>query len=80
MSSENATTGICAWRTVQTRRPFGSADFSIAGKTTGTGGARFGQSRAVDAHETTAGTESGAASSVRPRGTMLSVTRRAGSR
>ena len=78
-SSTNETTGTAAWRTLHTRRPFDSTDLSIDGKREGTSGARLGQPRPVDPggrHDTRrAGAESGIARLVRPRGTMLSVTR-----
>ena len=67
-------------------QPVGQRRFLDGGKRERARRAGDGQLRAIDlrgpsgAHETTVVVESGAASPVRPCGTMLSVTRRAGSR
>ena len=68
------------------RQTVGQRGLLDRGKSDGDRRRRFRQPRPIDldemigVHETTAGTDSGAASSVRPRGTTLSVTRRAGSK
>ena len=58
----------------QAARQHGLGD---GGKPERAGGARLGEPRAVDGHDTTAGAESGMARAWRPRGMMLSVTREA---